>query len=58
MKSTIQVFKAGKHRAIDNREYAFSEADVAGIAAAYDPALHAAPYVLGHPRPMRRPGAG
>jgi hypothetical protein len=46
----IEVFKAGSHRAIDGKVYAFSEADVAAIAAAYDPALSAAPLVLGHPK--------
>lgn len=50
MLETIQAFKAGKHRAIDGRTYEFSEADVAAIAASYDPALQAAPIVLGHPK--------
>jgi hypothetical protein len=50
MLEQIQAFKAGKHRAIDGREYAFSEADVAAIAASYDPAVQAAPIVLGHPK--------
>ncbi|MFN3513451.1 MAG: hypothetical protein ACK41C_10420 [Phenylobacterium sp.] len=50
MLETIQTFKAGKHRAIDGREYEFSEADVSAIAASYDPAVQAAPIVLGHPK--------
>ncbi|WP_374569679.1 hypothetical protein [Phenylobacterium sp.] len=50
MLDTIQAFKAGKHRAIDGRFYEFSEADVAAIAAGYDPSLQAAPIVLGHPK--------
>lgn len=50
MREKIEVFKAGKHRAMDGREYEFSEADVAAIAAAYDPALAPAPHVLGHPK--------
>ncbi|MFN3523928.1 MAG: hypothetical protein ACK4YQ_16905 [Phenylobacterium sp.] len=50
MLESVQAFKAGKHRAIDGRVYEFSEADVAAIAASYDPALQAAPVVLGHPK--------
>lgn len=46
----IQVFRAGRHRAENGQTYEFSEADVAAIATAYDPALHAAPIVLGHPK--------
>jgi len=50
MLDRIEVFKAGKHRAMDGAVYEFSEADVAAIAAAYDPALSSAPLVLGHPK--------
>ena len=46
----IEIFKAGTHTAMDGRTLPFSEADVAAIAAAYDPALHEAPIVVGHPR--------
>lgn len=46
----IQVFRAGRHTAQNGVAYNFSQADVAQIAAAYDPALHAAPVVLGHPK--------
>ena len=44
------IFRAGRHRAIDGKVYEFSEAAVAAIAAGYDPAVHQAPYVLGHPK--------
>ncbi|PHY20808.1 hypothetical protein [Caulobacter sp. BP25] len=44
------IFRAGRHRAMDGRYYTFSEADVAAIAASYDPAVHQAAYVLGHPK--------
>ncbi len=44
------IFRAGRHRAMNGRFYEFSEADVAAIAAGYDPALHQAAYVLGHPK--------
>jgi hypothetical protein len=46
----IQVFRAGRHRAENGQTYEFSEADVQAIASAYDPQLHAAPIVLGHPK--------
>jgi len=48
MKTTI--FKAGTHRTMDGRPLAFSEADLAAIAAAYDPTAHEAPVVIGHPK--------
>jgi hypothetical protein len=58
MKKRLAIFKAGTHRAEDGRTYTFSEGDVAAIAAAYDPSLHQAPYVLGHPKNSeRQPGA-
>lgn len=50
MLDRIEVFKAGKHRAVDGKVYVFSEADVAAIAASYDPALQSGPIVLGHPK--------
>ncbi|MBA4792294.1 MAG: peptidase [Phenylobacterium sp.] len=50
MLQSIQAFKPGKHRAVDGKVYEFSEAQVAEIAASYDPALSAAPIVLGHPK--------
>ena len=45
----IEIFKAG--RAVDDSGvvHHFSEADVAGMAAAYDPALREAPLTIGHP---------
>lgn len=50
MSKPIQVFKAGRHRSSNGKVFDFSEADVAQIAASYDPALHGAPIVLGHPK--------
>lgn len=44
------IFRAGTHRTMDGRELAFSEADLAAIAASYDPAMHEAPVVIGHPK--------
>ena len=45
----MHIFRPGtfRSRGID---HAFSESDVAAIAAAYDPAKHEAPIVVGHPR--------
>ena len=50
MLKPIEVFKAGKHRALNGKTYEFSAADVAQIASSYDPKVLAAPYVLGHPK--------
>lgn len=47
---TFEVFRTGAHVDTSGRRLAFSEADVAAIAASYDPALHEAPIVVGHPR--------
>lgn len=46
----IQIFKPGKHVAASGDSFNFSESDVAATIAAYDPALHEAPIVVGHPR--------
>lgn len=46
---TIHIFKAGQHTAMQGESLAFSEADLAACAAAYNPALHEAPLVVGHP---------
>lgn len=46
----IEIFKAGVHTSMQGEELAFAEADIAASAAAYDPALHEAPLVVGHPR--------
>lgn len=46
----FQIFKPGTHTAMNGRAIAFSEADLAAVARTYDPALHEAPIVVGHPR--------
>ncbi|MBF0168788.1 MAG: peptidase [Alphaproteobacteria bacterium] len=46
----IQIFKAGTHTTSGGEEITFTETDLAAIAAAYDPALHEAPGVVGHPK--------
>src|ERR1700688_2071619 len=45
----LEIFKAGLQTASNGEEIAFSAADIAAIASGYDPALHEAPAVVGHP---------
>ena len=47
--SPLEIFKSGQHTAMNGVTIAFSEADVAAIATSYDPVLHEAPLVVGHP---------
>lgn len=47
---SIHFFRAGTHTAKDGTSLSFSQADLAKIAAAYDPATHEAPIVVGHPK--------
>lgn len=46
----LHIFRAGRHTAMSGARLAFSESDLAASAAAYDPALHEAPLVIGHPK--------
>ncbi len=50
MPNPIQIFKAGKHTAMSGATLTFSEADLQSMVNAYDPALHEAPIVVGHPK--------
>jgi len=52
MKSSkpIQIFKPGKRTAMSGVTLDFSDADLQATAAAYDPAKHEAPLVVGHPK--------
>lgn len=50
MKKLLEIFKAGKHTASDGSEIEFSAADVEAIAKNYNPELHEAPIVVGHPK--------
>lgn len=45
----IHIFKAGKQTSSSGVTIDFTEADVAATAGAYDPAVHEAPIVIGHP---------
>jgi len=50
MTKPLHIFRAGRHTAQSGACLEFSEAEVGAIAANYDPALHEAPIVVGHPR--------
>lgn len=45
----VEIFRAGRRIADDGHAYDFSDADIDDVAASYDPALRAAPLVVGHP---------
>ena len=46
----FQIFKAGKRQSNDGKEYDITEQDVIDCAECYDPQLHEAPLVFGHPK--------
>ena len=46
----LHIFRAGTHTDASGRTVTLSEADIAASAAAYDPAKHEAPIVIGHPK--------
>lgn len=48
-KHPIHIFRVGSHTAMQGQTISFGEADLAASAAAYDPAKHEAPIVVGHP---------
>lgn len=50
MPNLIEIFRGGTHTDMHGTTLAFGESEIAGIAAAYDPALSEAPIVIGHPR--------
>jgi hypothetical protein len=45
----IEIFRTGKHTAMNGQTLSFGEAELRATVAAYDPALHEAPVVVGHP---------
>jgi len=47
--SPLQIFKPGTHTAMSGQALSFSESDLQATVAAYDPARHEAPLVVGHP---------
>lgn len=46
----IEIFRAGRHTDDLGTVHNFSQADVAGMVSAYDPALREAPLTVGHPK--------
>lgn len=46
----LHIFRSGKHTATNGTSYDFGDEVLAAIAAAYDPAKHEAPLVVGHPK--------
>ncbi len=46
----FEIFRTGKHTSSQGATLAFAEMDLAAIASSYDPALHQAPIVVGHPK--------
>lgn len=46
----FQIFKAGKRQSSDGKEYDITEQDVIDCAECYNPTLHEAPLVFGHPK--------
>lgn len=49
MTTRLHIFKAGRQTDMSGRTVDFSADELADAAAAYDPALHEAPIVVGHP---------
>jgi hypothetical protein len=50
MARLLQIFRAGRHVASDGSAVNFSQRELDEIAASYDPQLHEAPIVIGHPK--------
>ncbi|MBN9477377.1 MAG: hypothetical protein ABS43_03610 [Bordetella sp. SCN 67-23] len=45
----IEIFRAGRHTSVDGRTFDFTPEQLRAACAAYNPALHEAPHVIGHP---------
>jgi hypothetical protein len=50
MAKPISILKPGSFRSMSGQDVSFTAADLEQAAAAYDPALHEAPIVVGHPK--------
>src|SRR5882672_4454691 len=53
----LQLFRRGTHVASNGERLTFSDADLEASARAYDPKLHEAPIVVGHPE-LDKPAYG
>jgi hypothetical protein len=49
MRHPIEIFRSGRHTAMSGEAVSFSDTDLDAIASSYDPAVHEAPIVIGHP---------
>lgn len=47
---SIQIFKPGTVTSMEGAHVSFSEVELQGVAERYDPALHEAPFIVGHPQ--------
>lgn len=47
---TIHIFKAGTHTDMHGARLSFTQSDLAACVKAYDPSVHEAPLVIGHPK--------
>ena len=45
----IEIFRTGSHTSMQGQTLSFGESDLAAVASSYDPSLHHAPIVVGHP---------
>lgn len=50
MPAPLHIFRAGTYTDMHGREITITREELAAAAAAYDPALHQAPIVVGHPK--------
>ena len=48
--SSIHIFKAGTHTDMHGNKLPFTQSDLTACVNAYDPAVHEAPLVIGHPK--------
>jgi len=48
-RTTVEIFRAGEHTSMAGEVLAFADGDLDRCVAAYDPTLHEAPVVIGHP---------
>lgn len=48
--SAIHIFKAGTHTDMHGTKLPFTQSDLAACVKAYDPSVHEAPLVIGHPQ--------
>lgn len=46
----FEIFRAGRHTSSQGTTLSFGEDELSAVVASYDPALHEAPIVVGHPR--------